>query len=101
MSVENKLYYNFKSYGHYLNKSQKRISKPKKNIKPLIGAGLGVLSGMALTCAVSKKLPKGIEDKTFYQAGKMITMAGFANIGSVLMGSINAKPDSVKRKWKD
>ena len=40
-------------------------------------------------------------EKTFDKVGRMLSMAGAANVGGVLAGSIGANKDSKKRKWKE
>ncbi|MBQ8635748.1 hypothetical protein IJ425_06320 [bacterium] len=100
MNVEANLYKNFKSYEHFKNRSSERINKnlpqpPKNNLKPLIGSTLGV--GAALLA--SSKLPKN--GKTLNEVGHMLLMAGGANVGGVLAGSIGADEKQKAKKWKE
>ena len=100
MNIEATLYKNFKPYEHFKSKSSQGISKnlpqtPKTNIKPLIGSTLGV--GAALLA--SSKLPK--TGKTLNEVGHMLLMAGGANIGGVLAGSIGADKTQKAKKWKE
>lgn len=98
MSIENKLYPNFKSYNQYKTYANKTSQLPKqhnKNIAPLVGSVLGVGAGM-LAC---KKMPKS--DSGFIEAVRTFAMATGANIGGVLFGSIGATNQQKKKKWKE
>lgn len=92
MTTTPKIYSNFKPYTSY---KAKKANSQKKSIAPVIGSAIGVVGAMALT----KKYYKG--KSAFVDAARMITMAGAANTGGVLMGSIGATKDSKKRKWKE
>lgn len=92
MKTENNTYYNFNSYNHYLNKGKK---PHKRNYKALAGAALGVGAAMLLT--KDTKLKHKTTDELFH----MLSMAGAANVGGVLGGSIGASPKSKKKKWKE
>lgn len=96
MSVNNNTFINFKSYEYYQKKAlaNKKTSIAKK-VAPVVGATIGVASAMALGPKVFKT------EKTFDKVGRMLSMAGAANIGGVLAGSIGANKDSKKRKWKE
>ncbi len=92
MIIENNTFYKFKSYPKNYGSE-----KPKKSLAPVAGAALGTIGAFVL----SSKIIKNKETSGIKQAADMITMAAGANIGGVLAGSINAKPDSIKRKWKE
>ena len=99
MSVENRIYPNFKSYGQYQKnarsqKQQEAIAN-KRSLNPVLGAAIGVASAAIISPKVFKT------QKTFDEVGKMLSMAGAANIGAVLAGSVGANKESKKRKWKE
>lgn len=101
MNMETNLYKNFKSYDYFKSKtignSQKKQSSPQKlNIKPLIGATIG--TGAALLVAPKLKIAK---NKTINEVTEMLLMAGGANVGGVLAGSIGADDKQKKKKWKE
>jgi len=107
MKVEN-LYSNFKSYNHFKsNKVNETKKSPKHQIAPLIGSTLGV--GAAILAY--KKFPKKalLEDgtkaitkyKTVNEVTEMLLMAGGANVGGVLAGSIGADKKQKAKKWKE
>ena len=97
MRTENNIYHNFKSYNQFrsnsVNDSKKSQSLP---IKPLLGATIGVAGAIAVT----KKLPKKA-DSTLHEIRDMLLMAGGANVGGVLGGSIGADKNQQAKKWKD
>ena len=96
MSVENNIYLNFKSYGQYKkNAQEQRQAITSKKIKPVIGASIGVASAALISPKIFKT------QKTFDEVGKMLSMAGAANVGAVLAGSVGADKNSKKRKWKE
>lgn len=97
MKTENNIYHNFKSYGHFKSKNV-NDSNPRQKypIKPLIGASIGVAGALA----VSKKLPKKA-DSTLHEIRDMLLMAGSANVGGVLGGSIGATKEQKTKKWKE
>ena len=97
MTIENKVYFNFKSYNHYqnLSKNNKPNQLQKKNLKPIIGSTLGVIGALA----VASKIPK--KDTTIDEVIRMLSMAGAANIGGVLGGSIGANKESRDKKWHE
>ena len=100
MIVENKTFKNFKSYGHFKSKNTKGAQEnlphqQKANYKPLIGSALGV--GAALL--VSSKLPK--KENVVSDVAHTLLMAGTANVGGVLAGSIGATKKQKEKKWKE
>lgn len=100
MSMETNLYKNFKPYNHFQSKTIKKPQQqpaPKKiNLKPLVGATLGV--GAAMLAAPKLKKAK---NKTVNEVIEMLLMAGGANVGGVLAGSIGADNKQKKKKWKE
>ena len=98
MKVEN-LYSNFKSYNHFKsNKVSETKKSPKHQIAPLIGSALGV--GGAILAY--KKMPKAPDNfKTVNEVTEMLLMAGGANVGGVLGGSIGADKKQRAKKWKE
>lgn len=95
MSVENNVYFNFKSYNHYKNSAQK--PKKKLNTKALVGATAGMVGTIALTNVMFKKK----DLSAFQEASRMIIMAAGANVGGVLGGSIGATKEQKEKKWKE
>lgn len=95
MSVENNVYFNFKSYNHYKNSAQQ--PKKKLNTKALIGATVGMVGAIGATSLMFKK--KNLS--AFEEASRMIIMAGGANVGGVLGGSIGATKEQKEKKWKE
>ncbi len=73
--------------------------KPKKSIKSLIGASVGVAGAIVL----SKKFitDEKIKNKTVRDVAEMLTMAGFANVGAVLATSYKEKKENINKKWKE
>ena len=97
MKVENNLYSNFKSYNHFKsNKVDESKKSLQHQIKPLVGSTLGV--GAAILAY--KKMPK-TKYKTVNEVTEMLLMAGGANIGGVLGGSIGADSKQKAKKWKE
>ena len=97
MPIENNIYFNFKSYRQYQNAARKTKSpeKQEKNLKPIIGSALGVAGALAVTSAIPKK------NTTFDEVARMLMMAGAANVGGVLGGSINASKEAKEKKWHE
>ena len=96
MAIENNAYLGFKSYGDYQKKvNRNKTSQITKNVAPVVGAALGVASAMVVSPKIFKT------EKTFDKVGRMLSMAGAANVGGVLAGSIGTNKDSKKRKWKE
>ena len=97
MKTQTDIYHNFKSYNQYKKNpvidSKKSQSLP---IKPLLGATIGVAGAIAVT----KKLPKKA-DSTLHEIRDMLLMAGGANVGGVLGGSIGADKKQQAKKWKE
>ena len=101
MNVEKTLYSNFKSYSHFTNKNNQNGKNDSKKstsqfIKPLIGSAIGVSAGIL----AYKKMPK-TKFKTANEVSEMLLMAGGANVGGVLGGSIGATSEQKKKKWKE
>ena len=95
MSVENNVYFNFKSYNHYKNGAKK--PKKKFNTKALIGATAGMAGAIGATSLMFKKK----ELPVYQEVAKMLIMAGGANVGGVLGGSIGATKEQKEKKWKE
>lgn len=95
MSVENNVYFNFKSYNHYQNSAKK--PKQQTNVKALLGATIGMGSAIAIT----SRAFKGKELPTHQEVAKMLIMAGGANLGGVVGGSIGADEKQKEKKWKE
>ena len=97
MNIDNNPYKNFKSYNYFKNKKVVDSNKNKPHqILPYVGAAAGV--GAAILA--NKKMPK-TKYKTVNDVSEMLLMAGGANIGGVLAGSINADNQQKKKKWKE
>ena len=99
MSEMNTLYKDFKPYSYYKNANIKKPAK-KKSYLPLIGSSLGA----GLSYMYYAKKYKGMNEKQIgaLKTGlKMIVMCASSIIGGVGFGSIGAKPDSIKRKFKE
>ena len=101
MKVEKTLFGNFKSYGYFKSKNQADNQKKEPhqveiNFKPLIGSALGV--GGAILAY--KKMPK-FKNKTVNDVTEMLLMAGGANVGGVLGGSIGADKKQKEKKWRE
>lgn len=121
MIVENNIYPKFKSYSDYkrLVKSvettsvQSEENKKSFNIKPTLGAALGVL----LATVGAKKLknnPNSIlykfmdkihlkerGQKTFVDVAELISTAALANAGSVALGSVGKTKEQRQIKTKE
>lgn len=101
MNVEKTLYSNFKSYSHFTNKNNQNGKNDSKKstsqfIKPLIGSAIGVSAGIL----AYKKMPK-TKFKTANEVSEMLLMAGGANVGGVLGGSIGKTKKQKDKKWKE
>jgi len=101
MNIEANPYKNFKPYSHFKSKTIRESDRnlpqtPKINIAPLIGATLGVGGAMLAT----KKLKK-TKSKTVNEVREMLLMAGGANVGGVLAGSVGATKRQKQKKWKE
>lgn len=100
MNIEKTVFSNFKPYGHFKSNAPKvQENKPhqkKLDIKPLIGSALGVGCGILL----SKNMPKA-KNSTVNEVAEMLLMAGGANVGGVLAGSIGATKEQKQKKWKE
>ncbi|MBR5303290.1 MAG: hypothetical protein IKU37_00505 [Candidatus Gastranaerophilales bacterium] len=97
MKAEINPYSIFKSYNM---PSQETVNDKKKShlrqIVPYVGSAVGV--GAAILA--NKKMPK-TKYKTINDVTEMLLMAGGANIGGVLAGSVGADKNSQKKKWKE
>ena len=113
----NKIFYNFKSYKNYQNEAKKEEENPLDDInkKALIGSAIGVLTAFGvykkydefITSKIVPQTDKGkrvleiANSKTAKDLAEMLSMAGLANIGGVLGGSIGANNEQKKKKWKE
>ena len=97
MKAEINPYSIFKSYNM---PSKETVNDKKKShlrqIIPYVGSAVGV--GAAILA--NKKMPK-TKHKTINDVTEMLLMAGGANIGGVLAGSVGADKNSQKKKWKE
>lgn len=98
MLVENKIYPNFKSYSHY-KKNAKDFPDDSpaksKNYKAIVGSAAGVACALILCSRFPKK------ETTLDEVLRMLAVAGAANVGGVLAGSIGATKESKERKWRE
>ena len=78
-------------------KKYPRADKMNKNIYPLIGSAIGVATGYFGTRKIDIKKNHHILDELIH----LLAMAGGANIGGVLLGSINKTNEQIKRKWHE
>lgn len=88
----------FKPYSYY-SKEMNAIKKPLINKRALAGSALGVLCGMAIGPQIIKK--GKIKNETVKEVIEMLSMAGLADIGSVLLASKNATKEQKKKKWRE
>lgn len=99
MLVENKIYPNFKSYSHYKKNAEdlSNNNSPAKsrNYKAIVGSAAGVACALALCSRFPKK------ETTLDEVARMLAVAGAANVGGVLAGSIGATKESKERKWRE
>ena len=97
MNVEVNPYSNFKSYSQF---KTTKVDETKKSlprqIAPYVGSALGVGSAIL----AYKKMPK-TKYKTINDVTEMLLMAGGANVGGVLAGSIGADKKQKQKKWKE
>lgn len=102
MQTVNNIYYKFKPYKAFQNKNRVKDEKNKFNLRPLVGAALGVAAATLLTSKMFHKplfkKPENIKTSTFQDVTEMLTMAGLANIGGVIGGSIGKNKSSIKKK---
>ena len=97
IKVENNLYSKFKSYSKPKTETVIESKKSQTNqIIPYVGSSLGV--GAAILA--NKKLPK-TKYKTINDVSEMLLMAGGANVGGVLAGSVGADKKQQAKKWKE
>ena len=105
MYIENNTYTNFKSYRDFSKASQKVNNKQNINIKPLAGAAIGAGVAMVLSAKMFKHsiIPdtSKLQKSTLRDVSEMLLMAGGANLGGVLAGSINANKKQKKKKYKE
>ena len=97
--INTNTYSNFKTYNQYLNNSNKnKTSKiDKEKLKALLGSSVGVAIGYLATKNIDMKKDHRILDELIH----LLAMAGGANIGAVIMGSIGKKPDEIKKKIRE
>lgn len=97
IKVANNPYSFFKSYNKSLKKDVVESKKSHlRQIVPYVGSALGV--GAAILA--NKKIPK-TKYKTVNDVAEMLLMAGGANVGGVLAGSIGASKEQQAKKWKE
>ena len=97
MNVEVNPYSNFKSYNQFkTNKVGETKKSLPRQIAPYVGSALGVGSAIL----AYKKMPK-TKYKTVNDVTEMLLMAGGANVGGVLAGSIGADKKQKQKKWKE
>ncbi len=105
MLTETKIFGNFKPYTSYRNKKEEH-----RDGKPIIGAAIGAISGIALSKTAYKSLNSSIQFKKgldkeakipFVEALDMITTAVLANVGGVIGGSKGASKESRERKVRE
>ena len=95
--ISNNPYSNFKSYNKLFKKSVVDNKKSHLHqLTPYIGSTIGV--GAAILA--NKKIPK-TKYKTINDVTEILLMAGGANIGGVLAGSIGADKKQQSKKWKE
>ena len=104
-SVQKNLYNNFNPYSYYQSLNPKT---KKKDLKPLIGAFCGVGAGLLANYKLFGKNEKFLEflkseteKPVKIEALQLIIMSLLANIGGVLGGSIDAKKETIPKKWKE
>ena len=99
MLVENKIYPDFKSYSHYKKNAEdlSNNNSPAKsrNYKAIVGSAAGVACALALCSRFPKK------ETTLDEVARMLAVAGAANVGGVLAGSVGATRESKERKWRE
>ena len=98
MLVENKIYPNFKSYSHYKKNAKAfpdNSPAKSKNYKAIVGSAAGVACALVLCSRFPKK------ETTLDEVLRMLAVAGAANVGGVLAGSIGATKESKERKWRE
>lgn len=82
---------------NYTFTSSHRSNKKKNNIRPLIGSSIGVAAGYFATKNVNIKTNHRILDALIH----LLAMAGGANLGGVIFGSIGADKKQIKKKWHE
>ncbi len=105
MLINNNTHLNFKSYKISNKTSQEKNKDKYSNIKSLAGAVAGAGIAMLVSAKAfkhsiipdSKMLPKS----TLRDVSEMLLMAGGANLGGVLAGSIGATDKQKKKKRKE
>lgn len=97
MKLEENLYSMFKTYNMPIreNPAQKKKNQLRQ-LGPYVGSALGV--GAAILA--NKKMPKS-SSKTVNDVAEMLLMAGGANLGGVLVGSIGATKEQKNKKLKE
>ena len=88
---------NFKPYSYYKKTSSNKEKIP--STKALIGSAAGVLAGMV----IGPSLVKGarIKNNTLKEVIEMLSMAGLANLFSVLTSSVGINKEAKKKKWHE
>ncbi len=100
MPIKNIQFNSFKPYSHYLKNEENNFKKNMPNPKALVGAAAGVLCGMKVAPVLIKK--GKIKEGTLKEVIEMLSMAGLANVFSVLFASFkndNKKENS--KKWRE
>ena len=105
MLINNNTHLNFKSYKISNKTSQEKNKDKYSNIKPLAGAVAGAGIAMLVSAKVFKHsiIPDGkmLPKSTLRDVSEMLLMAGGANLGGVLAGSIGATDKQKKKKRKE
>ena len=90
----------FKPYSYYQNKSIAKNEKPKLNKKALLGSATGVLSGLVIGPQLVKM--GKIKNNTVKEVVEMLSMAGLANLFSVLFVSFKEpNKEQTNKKWRE
>ena len=85
------------SFGNPSSKQDKIKQYKDKNLYPLIGSALGVTAGFLATKKIDMRKNHRILDALIH----LLAMAGGANIGGVLLGSIGKTKAQKKKKWHE
>ena len=105
MLVENNKYFNFKSYKDFKNNIKEQTKQQQINLRPLAGAALGAGVAMVASAKIFKHslIPdtSKLKKSTLRDVAEMLLMAGGANIGGVVAGSIGATKKQKKKKCKE
>ncbi len=105
MLIDNKTYFNFKSYRDFKNKTKENIKQQKFHLRPLAGAVIGAGAAMVVSSKLFKHslIPdtSKLKKSTLRDVTEMLLMAGGANIGGVIAGSVDATKKQKKKKQKE